>query len=215
MNNCKWALAQWGERRWWRNYLRNKPVGKYLEAKKAYWFRVLKTIELEVPAEASVLDVGCGPAGIFMVLSGNVSAVDPLLAIYERELDHFDPNWYPGVRFEPHPFEKYQPDQSFDYIFCLNAINHFSNWELSIHRLFDLLNPGGKLLLGADMHKWQGLKALFRTLPGDLLHPHQHQLGDYEHQLNAVGFCIRQTRLLKKGRIFDYIAILAERPRVE
>ena len=76
--NFRWKIAQAAEMRWWKTYLKKKPVADYLQNKKAYWHRVLKLADVHIKDSDLVLDAGCGPAGIFIILNNNtVDAIGP------------------------------------------------------------------------------------------------------------------------------------------
>lgn len=201
----KWQLAQFLEIRWWQWYLRKKRPDAYLTAKSAYWQRVLDHLGLVVPAGARVLDAGCGPAGIFMVLpQAQVLALDPLLAAYAEKLPHFAPENYPWVQFITTSLEDFSVREPFDLVFCLNAINHVDDLAKGISILAQATASGHSLIISIDAHRWSALKWLFRLLPGDALHPHQHSLSDYLVMLQDAGFSPTRKIRLKPGVIFDY-----------
>jgi len=201
----RWRIAQAAELHWWRLYLQRQKPGDYLSAKRAYWRRVLHEARLTVPDGAAVLDAGCGPAGIFMVLDDcRVDAVDPLLDQYEYQLPHFSRSAYPWVRFHTGLLEEYDVRSSYDFVFCLNALNHVADLQAAAAHLVRAIRPGGTLVLSIDTHRYTFLKHLFRALPGDILHPHQHGLDDYRRLLKTIGCSIQRSVRLKEGRIFDY-----------
>lgn len=211
--NIRWRLAQFWEIRWWRWYLQHKDRTAYLGQKAAYWEKILAGCELELTGTEAILDAGCGPAGIFMVLEGKpLMAVDPLLGQYQDQLDHFDPSAYPKVQFHDASLEEFQAPQKLDIIFCCNVINHVADLNLSLDRLCAWLKPGGILILSVDVHNYKALKKLFRLIPGDILHPHQHDLADYQSMLRERGLRIEKTTQLKRGNIFDYYLIKAISP---
>ncbi len=208
--NFKWRLAQAAEIRWWRRYLGSRPVSVYLEQKKGYWRKVLDQANLRVLPGQRVLDAGCGPAGIFIALDHcRVTCVDPLLERYRQDLPHFDPAWYPWVNFYAVKVEDFTPETPFELIFCLNALNHFADLEKSLRQLRAALIPGGTMILTVDTHRSDWLKRIFQRLPGDILHPHQYALNDYQAMLNRADFSVVNTVMLKPGRIFDYWLIEA------
>jgi len=211
--NFRWRLAQFWEIRWWRWYLQDKDKGTYLQKKSAYWQRVLAVCDLNLKGEEALLDAGCGPAGIFMILKGKpLVAIDPLLQQYEDQLTHFDPADYPQVQFITTALEDYQPPKQYDIIFCCNVINHVADLTKSLDQLQIWLKPGGRLILSIDVHNYSLLKSVFRLIPGDILHPHQHDLMDYQNMLMERGFSIEKTTKLKGGGIFDYYLIKATSP---
>lgn len=209
--NWKWKLAQAAEIRWWRSYLSGKTPKDYLRDKKAYWKRVLHEAEIELPAGSRILDAGCGPAGIFVILDKyEVDAVDPLLNQYDGQLSHFAPQQYPHVRFFPEKLENYRPDRRYDFIFCLNAINHVADIERAMDRLLACLEPEGVLWLSIDAHRSAKVQQLFRGIPADILHPHQYTLAGYEKLLTDRGLEVFKRIKLKPGRIFDYYLLGAK-----
>lgn len=203
-------MAQAAEIRWWRRYLKGRPVSVYLEQKKAYWRKLLDQANIRVSPGQQILDAGCGPAGIFTVLEHcRVVGVDPLLDRYRNDLAHFDPAWYPWVRFYPEKVETFSPAAPFDVVFCLNAVNHFLDLDKSLRQLKAALLPEGKIFLSVDAHRSARLKWIFQRLPGDILHPHQYSLADYINRLEQAGFSVENTLLLRSGRIFDFWLIEA------
>lgn len=206
----RWQIAQFFEIRWWQHYLCGKDKNRYLDWKKNYWKALVDRLGLQVEPDVSVLDAGCGPAGIFTILPNNrVDAVDPLLDRYERDLSHFRKSEYLNVRFFSETIEDFQPAQTYDYVFCLNAINHVSDLNFSLDRLTACTRPGGTLVLSVDAHNYGWLKRIFTWIPGDVLHPHQYDLTEYQDMLTRRGWRIEQTVLLKKERIFSYYVMVA------
>lgn len=213
MASWRWRLAQWLEIRWWQRYLRQQEVDTYLAKKKSYWRRILAETGLELAPMTSVLDAGCGPAGIFMILPGQqVTAVDPLINRYEQELPHFSSAHYPWVVFQRARIEVLPPNPVFDYVFCLNAINHVDDLSRALDALTAQLAPGATLVLSVDSHRFSLVKYLFRLLPGDALHPHQHDWREYQEMIRARGLEIRYTQRIKRQPIFDYHLLIAQKP---
>lgn len=208
MASLKWRLAQKLEINWWKRYLKTKSPEEYLAWKRDYWKDFLAKMNFKVPENATVLDAGCGPAGIFIGFPKNpVTALDPLLEQYES-LPHFQPKEYPNVNFISEPLESAQVSK-FDYVFCLNAINHVSDLSASMDKIADAVTDGGTLILSIDAHNFQFLKHIFRLLPGDALHPHQYDLKEYEQMVTSRGFEIVNSVLVKKEFIFDYWSLIA------
>jgi len=204
----RWKIAQALEIRWWRRYLKHKERESYLVTKRAYWQRILQTLAIDIQPDMRILDAGCGPAGIFMILNEyKVDAVDPLLQEYEHNLSHFKKANYPNIKFYSQTLEHFEIKQSYNIVFCMNAINHVADLDLCISKLVAATATDGALILAVDVHKYQMLKNTFRAIPGDILHPHQHGLEDYIKILELQGCKIVKTITLKSGRIFDYVAI--------
>ncbi len=208
----RWRLAQFFELRWWKVYLKGKPARVYLSQKSRYWQRVLALSGCRLDPGRRILDAGCGPAGIFMVLNAHqVEAVDPLAEQYERELPVFNRADYPWVRFFSENVEDFHPRTAYDCVFCLNVINHVIDIHRSLDVLADALVPGGLFLLSVDAHRYSWCRRLFQFLPGDILHPHQHDEKEYRAFLEQRGLVIQSMALLKEGFIFRHYLYVAHK----
>ncbi len=211
--SLKWRLAQFLEIRWWRRYWRQQNRRDYLQRKRRYWQQIFHALNIEIPQQQRVLEFGCGPAGAFIVLEQCIlDAVDPLIHEYAHALAGFSFERYPWVRFHAEKMEDFTPTSSFPLILCMNAINHVDDWHAAIRQRTVAAAAGTTLLLGVDVHRYQALKQLFRQLPGDLLHPHQHDRDDYRQALADEGWIIEGEHSWKKGRIFDYWLLKATYP---
>jgi len=212
--SLKWKIAQAAEIKWWNNYLKNKDKSTYYDWKRDYWNNFLEEIKFEVPdSTLNILDAGSGPAGIFTILKGHkVVAVDPLLEKYKSTLDQFDTSDFQYVNFINSPIERIHMDQQFDLVFCLNCINHVNSIQSSLRNLFNALKPGGKMVLSTDAHNSNFLKNIFQLVPGDILHPHQYNIQEYQNLVNNAGFQISSSKKIKSENIFGYWVIQAYRP---
>lgn len=176
----------------------------YLAQKAAYWHRIMQETGIDIAPGSEVLDAGCGPAGINMVLSqARVSAIDPLLGHYTA-LPHFQAGAFPNVAFRQMALEELEAVAVFDQIFCLNVINHVADLPLSLQKLRQALKPDGTCWLSVDAHRYPILQPVFAAIPGDVLHPHQYTLSQYEAQVKRAGFSILRRQRLKPGGLFDY-----------
>jgi 2-polyprenyl-3-methyl-5-hydroxy-6-metoxy-1,4-benzoquinol methylase len=210
----KWSIAQNLEIRWWKNYLVKKDVAPYLEWKKKYWQNLLQHTKnyFTINEGVNVLDIGCGPSGMYMILPHcKVDALDPLISKYELELPHFKQSYYPSVSFFNSPFEQFIATKQYDFIFCMNAINHVQNIEKCYTKLASFLKPGGYLVITIDAHNYNLLKTIFKIVPGDALHPHQYNLEDYNHFLVKNGISILENKTLKKELIFNHYLQIAKK----
>ena len=204
VSNRRWRIAQAAEIRWWKRYLAKQSVEAYAGWKKDYWNSLLESLQLSPKPNTRVLDAGCGPAGIFTVLEHCiVEAVDPLLERYE-EIDHFDQTLYPHVTWHAQQLETFKAEQIFDYVFCLNVINHVRDLDVATQVLAKAVKPGGTLVISIDAHRHKWLKPIFRVIPGDILHPHQLGLADYESLFHRHGMEVVNKILYRKEFLFDY-----------
>ena len=210
--SLRWKIAQAAEIRWWQNYLKKKPKADYLIWKKKYWQTLLDKLKLNFSKEDKILDAGCGPAGIFMILEEySTDAMDPLLDSYEEKLTHFSKKQYPDIRFFNEPLETFSPKEKYDKVFCLNAINHVADLDLSFDRLVGFAKNGGTLIVSIDAHNYSFFKKIFRLLPGDILHPHQYDLSEYQKMLSDRGCIIEQSILYDKEFFFDYYILVVKK----
>ncbi|MEM8583435.1 MAG: class I SAM-dependent methyltransferase [Bacteroidota bacterium] len=206
--NWRWKAAQFSERRWWRSYLAKKDKRQYLSDKRAYWQRVLRTLHYQPKARDRALELGCGPAGIFVLLHNTqtITAIDPLIEAYSEDLPHFNEGMYPDVRFEQATMESYRVAEKFDVIYAFNTINHVADWGRALQNIDVLVRPGGTILLSSDVHRFSVLRSIFQILPGDILHPQQHSRAHYIEAFYNLGWRVDREEKLKRQAIFDYYA---------
>ena len=208
----RWRLAQFLELRWWQRYLRRLDWEAYVEDKRRHWHKVLTQLEVQLAQGERILEAGCGPAGIFTILQKQqVDAIDPLLMAYENNLPDFSQDQFPHVHFQPRMLEQLEKKDAYDLVFCLNAINHVSDLPLAIQCLAQSLKPTGTMVISIDVHRHHFFKFIFRLIPGDVLHPQQDSLEDYVFLLEKQGLQIEKALTLKKGWVFDYVAIKAKK----
>ncbi len=183
-----------------------------MQWKQNYWQAFLTNNQIEVQADERILDAGCGPAGIFIHLPKQaIDAVDPLLDDYESKLAHFNRVDYPWVQFYPQAFEDFKREEAYHKVFCLNAINHVADLEKCFDLLVDACLPGGELVVSIDAHNYPLFKKIFRLIPGDILHPHQYDLEEYQQMLLDRGCDLLRTNLYKKEFFFNYYVLVAKK----
>jgi 2-polyprenyl-6-hydroxyphenyl methylase/3-demethylubiquinone-9 3-methyltransferase len=212
--SLKWKIAQWFELKWWQRYFAGKDKQQYYAWKRQYWNGLLAQIADVIPLEHAntIADLGCGPAGIFTVFEGKeVTAVDPLLDTYAQTLSFFDKKDFPYTTFINQRLEDYQPAQSHQVVFCMNAINHVADIELAYDRLIAATKPGGYIVVSIDAHNHSFFKSLFRLIPGDILHPHQYDLKEYEAFMTHRGCSLLKTVLVKHEFFFDHYVVVGRR----
>lgn len=204
LQQMRWSVAQYFERRWWKNYLSRKPSEDYIAWKKHYWHGFLAQSKVKLKPGDAVLDAGTGPAGIQMILNKQqVTAIDPLLEDY-RALAHFNPDQYPWTRFERTSIEALNENDGYDHVFCLNVINHVLNLEQACDQLNKSLKAGGSLVVSIDCHKHRWIHSILKRVPIDILHPHQLTLAAYVALFENRGITITHRTRLRSGSVFDY-----------
>lgn len=212
MDMLKWRLAQWFELRWWKRYLKAKDKQSYLNWKRDYWKNLWSKIASEIPLRntSTIADMGCGPAGIFIAFpEHSITAVDPLLQQYETCLPLFERSDYPNCRFVTSGIEDVEIESPFDVVFCMNAINHVKDIERAFDVVVKATKRDGHLVISIDAHNYSCFKLLFRLMPGDVLHPHQFSLKEYQSFLENRGMKIKKTELLKQEFFFNHFVLVA------
>jgi 2-polyprenyl-3-methyl-5-hydroxy-6-metoxy-1,4-benzoquinol methylase len=212
----RWKVAQWFELWWWKRYMNQKNKMQYISWKSSYWLGLIERLGMKQHwlFASDVADLGCGPFGLSLIhepLKKPLVAVDPLINEYEQQLNHFKKEEYPSTQFINSTLESYNSEKKFDFVFCMNAINHVSDIVYSIKKLAMLTKENGILIIGADAHNYAFFNFLFRLVPGDILHPHQYNLLEYELMLKNSGFEIKKQQMIKKEFFFSYWVIVAER----
>jgi 2-polyprenyl-6-hydroxyphenyl methylase/3-demethylubiquinone-9 3-methyltransferase len=204
VSRLRWRIAQAAELRWWKRYLRRKSVADYTGWKIGYWQDLLSVLGLSPKPHSTVLDAGCGPAGIFTALPYcQVEALDPLLDDYDK-LPHFALTEHPHVRWHAIPLESFSAENAFDWVFCLNVINHVRDLDLAIKVLAKAARPDATLVISVDAHRHGWLKPVFRAIPGDILHPHQLDVEEYERLFSRHDLEVKSRKLYREEFLFDY-----------
>jgi 2-polyprenyl-6-hydroxyphenyl methylase/3-demethylubiquinone-9 3-methyltransferase len=93
----------------------------------------------------------------------------------------------------------------------MNAINHVNNIELCYDNLVKALKPDGYLIISTDAHKHPFLKKIFQLIPGDMLHPVQLDINEYNNFLTNRKLAIVKNILQKEEKIFDYYITIAQK----
>lgn len=200
----RWKIAQFFEFHWWKSYFKNKQKDAYLNWKKTYWTNFITKINVIPGAKASCLDAGCGPAGIFTILDNQIiDAVDPLIEKYEA-LEFFDKKNYPHTFFINNHLENFNTGKKYDYIFCINAINHVADIKKCMINLHQHMHKNSTLVISTDYHKFQILKHIFKLIPGDILHPVQGDLNYFKNIFQINDLRIENLLCEQQNAIFDY-----------
>ncbi|MDT8375314.1 MAG: class I SAM-dependent methyltransferase [Mariprofundaceae bacterium] len=135
---------------------------------------IIGALPKPLPADASILDIGCGPVCTAKLFnSSHTTYLDPLLNNFKRIF----PGELPEGEFITTTAEDIpKPDQSYDLILCLNMLSHSLNPELVMHEIRRLLKPEGTLAISITL--WPGLLARLHYLKMRLF-----PMGEYQNRL--------------------------------
>jgi ubiquinone/menaquinone biosynthesis C-methylase UbiE len=100
-----------------------------------------------------VLEVGCGTGHWLAILESHgfrVSGMDPSLQMLQQARTHVTSKDLKQGYADKIPWE----NDTFDQLFCINAVHHFEEKSQFVSDAFRVLHPGGGLLIvGLDPHK--------------------------------------------------------------
>ena len=162
-----WQQAQSEELNCWVQISHKLDSDLYIERKKAYWQRILHKAGLtaELLTDQSVIEVGAGPSGIFLLFPHKLDFVtlDPLNDEYRRLAPHL----FHQQTAIASSLETFAPKQTFDYVFAINCIDHSDDIELFVEKLAALCGVGGTAVLAVNCHQnrwsewiWQRFQAI-------------------------------------------------------
>jgi SAM-dependent methyltransferase len=154
-----------------------------------WWFegrrRILRTLigDLHLPAEAQILEVGCGPGGNLAMLKGfgEVTALEPDEASRAYAAEHAGVRVEGGLLPDGLPFAP----GSFDLVCAFDVIEHVDEDAASIAALARLLRPGGYLATTVPGQPWMWSRH-------DELHHHKrrYRLPAYRAMFEAAGLSV-------------------------
>ena len=177
-----WESAQAAEREYW---VSDEWRGLSYEQRLSEWQRHLSELGLAWGEfeKKRVLDVGCGPVGIgYFLKARRRVGIDPLADVYAPT----NGQWGEPIELvegvgESIPF----PDQSFDAVFCINALDHTRSPSEVVRELRRVLAIGGLLVFHTDLDS-PIRHARKYVVRGDAhLHPHHLSMRWLESQLDG------------------------------
>lgn len=135
-----------------------------------------------------ILEVGCGMGNLSFYLQhfGDLSCVD----ISDLYLAHMKID-YPNLHF--YQFDivderiKSLKDKKFDTIICVNVLEHIENDKKALQNMFEILQPGGRLLLYVPAGRF-----LYGSIDKNLSHFRRYDKKSLERLLIEVGFKIEK-----------------------
>jgi ADP-heptose:LPS heptosyltransferase/2-polyprenyl-3-methyl-5-hydroxy-6-metoxy-1,4-benzoquinol methylase len=151
---------------WWRRFIFEQfdPVREVSETKfldrfkrecEDRWLYICQTISQDIHfcAQGAVLDIGNGPCGILNFIPARIKVgVDPNNELYQESgILYSLPK---DIVFLPARAEAIpQLDGTFDFITCINVLDHTNDPGAILDEVKRLLKPGGIFFLSVDMRK--------------------------------------------------------------
>lgn len=147
----------------------------------------------------TVIEVGCGPAGIVPHLPTPVTAfgVDPLMDEYKKLWDLSEDN----VKYLASDIENLTTNIKADVVICWNVLDHVSHIEKTNQKLYDLLKSNGELWLLVNLED----KSLWGKITGKIIksnpdkaHPFRLNHRSLSRLLKKHGFYWQEKVLMKE-----------------
>lgn len=150
----------------------------------------LNIIDLNIPVNSNVLDVGCGTGLISNLMAirhpdCQFTGVDFAKSINHAEMFAKE-NGIKNVRFINRDFLKFKPKEQYDAVICQGVLHHIPEHIEASKRIDSLIKPGGKLILGL-YHPWGKILKKFINIDykNKILYEDQ-ELNPYETSFNLA-----------------------------
>jgi SAM-dependent methyltransferase len=162
----------------------------------AYLLRLVRAYAL--PTDR-ILDFGAGIGTFSLPLKRegiDVSCVEP----DSKQLQRITGNGVPGFSDL-----SVVPDETYDYIFTLNVLEHIEDDQAALRDLARKLKPGGRLLVYVP-----AFQVLFSSMDRAVGHYRRYRLESLSEQVSSAGFEIREARYVDSvgfiaSLIFKYV----------
>lgn len=183
---------------------REHYLDDYFSNKHANWFNnpnyrffnfiYSKISQLTVNKKIKLLDVGCGKGGFLKFIKNINSAIE----LYGIDITN---NSFPGINFLKGNFLESDIKVKFDVVCCLAVIEHVEDPQLFTKKLYDLLIPGGILVIMTD-NADSLIYRISRILKKARIYSPYYRLYDYHHLHH---FTNQSLKILLKKRGLDII----------
>jgi len=170
---------------------------QYRRAKEKYWKSVLaRALPGTTPSDLRrkrVLEIGCGPSGLFMIAPEGIdyTCLDPLMDEYLTNFPEIRDKKLKYVNGKVEDFAG-GGKESFDLILGFNAIDHVDDIATAMRSIYELSNRQTVVVLSLNSHNYRILQRVFSLFSFilDPLHKHQHTTAQYEKIFKQSGFII-------------------------
>jgi 2-polyprenyl-3-methyl-5-hydroxy-6-metoxy-1,4-benzoquinol methylase len=155
----------------------------------AGWYNNWLIDQFKENLKGTILEVGCGIGNFSgeLVKFGKVYAID----VNKKYLTRFN-NPQIRVGFGDIEKEKYFFNKTkFDCIVCINVLEHIKNDNQALENMYNLLKPGGSLVLLVPAHK-----LLYGEIDRAISHYRRYEKLDLQKLIIKNNFKIRQLKRL-------------------
>ncbi|MCL5435929.1 MAG: class I SAM-dependent methyltransferase [Patescibacteria group bacterium] len=130
------------EIKFWKNLAEEKGEN-YEQHRKGDYHAETKNFPHFKSQDGFGLDLGCGLISVLEFSGKSFIAIDPLLDEYDKIVPVFKRMVAYEKQFDPDtiPFR----DENFDWVFCVNVVDHTKDPKRLMREIFRVLKPGGKL----------------------------------------------------------------------
>lgn len=183
----RWEISQKKELECWASNERKINTPAYLEAKRQFWHEAISLAEpyltLSDLETKSVLEFGCGPSGVFLLVKKNSDyhCLDPLMDDYIRQFPFINKN----LHIHSMKLEDFDPQRKFDLILGFNSLDHVDDIDKAIERIKELAGPKSIIVLSLNVHSKVFLQWLLEHTNAifDRLHKHQYTAEQYRKMI--------------------------------
>jgi ubiquinone/menaquinone biosynthesis C-methylase UbiE len=192
----RWSAAQSKEDSFWQ---RPGVLGSEMERVMARYGPVIKNMEAHLDADSTILDVGCGPTCSGQLFGvGTKTYLDPLMDSY---LKTYPENLPEGEKIASTAEDIPRPDESFDVVLCVNALDHMIHPEKALVEMRRVLKKNGILLLGIFLHP--GPIAMLRRFVEKWLPMFREDAHPYSYTVKIIQGMLEKTFSIQREiRVF-------------
>jgi ubiquinone/menaquinone biosynthesis C-methylase UbiE len=194
----RWSAAQSKEDVFWQG---DGVLDSQMDRVISRYGPVLKKIEEQLDTHSAILDVGCGPtcsAQLFTV--GLKTYLDPLMDSYLASYPEKLPE---GEKICSTAEEIPKPDESFDVVLCVNALDHMIDPDKALAEMGRVMKRDGIFVLGIFLHPSaiaMARRFIERWLPvfREDAHPYSYTLKIIREVLNNHFTIQEEIRVFRK-----------------
>jgi len=158
----------------------------------AVWYNQWTLKKFSAFLKGDILEVGCGIGNFTdsLINYGNVYAIDISKEYVDKTKNLVNGKASVGLG-DIESGKYFFVKKEFDCIVCLNVLEHIKNDEAALKNIYDLLKPGGNLILLVPAHSF-----LYSKIDKLLGHFKRYNKWELKRMLDNIGFKILKIRLL-------------------